>query len=265
MTTKSRLAARNPVPLARPLVLLVPLVLLATAWAPLAGAQGAALPEARAVLARYAEVTNAAKFATIAGTHFKGTFELPAAGLTGTMEGFSDQLGRSVHIVTLGGIGEIREGVDTAFAWSLDPMQGPKLIEGKEFVESREQEDPRAMRRDPAVVLDAQTTERATIDGESCVKLKLKWKSGRTTTECYSEKTGLLVSEDGVETSSMGDIATTTSYSEYKTFDGITMPTKRVKKVAGTEVTMRFAEVEFGAVDPAKLAIPPEIQALRKK
>jgi hypothetical protein len=223
------------------------------------------LPDARAVLTRYAQATNAAKLATFAGHRVKGTFELPAAGLTGTMEGYSDQLGRSVQIITLAAIGEVKEGVDTAFAWSLDPMQGPKLIEGKEFIESREREDPRAMRRDPALVLQAQTLERTVIDSVPCVKVKLTWKSGRTTTEYFSEKTGLLVQAESTETSSMGDLAVTTSYGDYKTFDGITMPTKTVQKANNTEVTLRLTEVVFGPVDPAKLAIPPEILALRKK
>ena len=249
----------------RPPLRLLTLASAATLLAGVAGAQQAALPDARAVLARYAEVTNAAKFASLPGHRVKGTFDLPAAGLTGSMEGYADELGRAVQIITLAGIGEIKEGVDTAFGWSLNPIEGPKLIEGKEFLENREREDPRAMRRDPAVVLEAQAIERTTIDGDACVKVKLKWKSGRETTECYSEKSGLLVSVDGVETSAMGDIAVTTIYSEYKTFEGITLPTKTVQRAAGTEITVRITEVVFGAIDPAKLAIPPEILALRGK
>ena len=256
MIAKTRLHPRALMPM------LVPsLVLLAAVWAPASGAQTAA----RAILARYAEVTNAAKFATLPGHRVKGTFDLPAAGLSGSMEGFSDQAGRAVQIITLPGIGEMKEGVDTAFAWSMNPIEGPKLIEGKEFVENREREDPRAMRRDPAIVIDAQTLGDTTIDGDECVRLKLKWKSGRESTECYSKKSGLLIAADGVETSAMGEIKVSTSYSDYKTFEGITLPTKTVQRAAGTEVTLRITEVVFGAVDPAKLAIPPEIQALRKK
>ena len=194
MTIRIRAAARPLVPLVR-LALLVLLVLLVPFASP---AQGAA--DARAVLARYAEVTNAAKYATIPGHRVKGTVDLPAAGLSGTMEGFADQSGRVVQVVTFAGIGEMKEGVDTAFAWSLNLIEGPKLIEGKEFVEKREREDPLAARRDPAIVLDAQALGDTTLDGDACVKVRLTWKSGRQTTECYSRKTGLLVYIDAVET-----------------------------------------------------------------
>ena len=63
----------------------------------------------------------------------------------------------------------------------------------------------------------------------------------------------------------MGQIASTTTFSDYKTFEGITLPTKTVQRAVGTEITVRLTEVVFGAVDPAKLAVPPEILALRKK
>ena len=129
----------------------------------------------------------------------------------------------------------------------------------------REREDPLAARRDPAIVLDAQTLGDTALDGDACVKIRLTWKSGRQTTECYSRKTGLLLYIDGVESSSMGQIASTTTLSDYKTFEGITVPTKSVQRAVGTEITVRVTEVVFGAVDPAKLAVPPEILALRRK
>ncbi|HYV95832.1 MAG TPA: hypothetical protein VE967_00100 [Gemmatimonadaceae bacterium] len=222
------------------------------------------LPDARAVLARYAQATGAAKIATLPGRHTKGTIEMSAQGMTGTVEGYADKDGRNIQMISLAGI-DFRTGVDTNFAWSIDAMQGPRLIQGKEFEEQREDLDPRAMRRDPAVVVEATTIERATVDGQPCIKLHLKWKSTKETTECYSEATGLLVSKEGTQTSAMGQMQLTTLYADYKTFEGVTVPTKVTQRAAGTELVSRMTEVTFGPVDPAKLAPPPEIVALRKK
>jgi hypothetical protein len=221
------------------------------------------LPDARAVLARYAKATNAAKVVASGGHASVGTFSM--AGFSGPAHAYTDERGRSAQVVTLAGVGEIRQGVDTNFAWSLDPSQGPKLIEGREFAEMRERYNPRAMLRDPAIVTGAETLARVDVQGETCISVKLSWKSGRTTTECYSEKTGLLLSVEGVEQSSMGAIPFTTLYSEYKEFNGVTLPTKSVQRAVGTEVTMIISSVTLGPVDPAKLALPAEIQALRGK
>jgi hypothetical protein len=227
------------------------------------GAQS--LPDARAVLARYVQATNATKLAAQAGQHVKGTFSMPAAGFTGQREVFSDGKGRASQTITAPGIGELREGIDTAYAWSVDPYQGPKIIDGAEFGEMRERQDPRAMLRDPALVVGAESLRRDTVENQPCVKVKLTWKSGRSTTDCYSESTGLLVSSEGVQASPMGDLAYTILYSDYRTFEGITLPTRSVQRSAGTEAMTVITEIVFGPVDPAKLAPPPEIQALRRR
>lgn len=231
---------------------------------PVASAQN--LPAARAVLTRYAEATGASKLSQQQGYHVKGTFEVIAQGLRGTLEGWRDLAsGRSLQVLTLPGLGEIKTGLDSEFGWSTSPFEGAKILDVKEFTEQREKDDIRTMRRDPEVVLEALAIERATVDSQPCIVLKLKWKSGRETTECYSEANGLLVRSEAVETTSAGAIPTTTLYSEYKKFGDITMPTKAVQRAAMLEITQRITDVEFGAVDAAKLTPPPEIQALRKQ
>jgi hypothetical protein len=224
------------------------------------------LPAARAVLARYAEATGAAKLASLQGYHVKGTFEIAAQGLRGTLEGWRDlATGRSLQVLTLPGLGEIKTGLDTAFGWSMSPFEGAKILELKEFTEQREKDDVRSMRRDSSVVVEAFAIERAVVDSQPCIVLKLKWKSGRETTECYSEANGLLVRAEAVETTSAGAIPTITLFSEYRKFGDVTMPTKAVQRAAILEITQRVTDVEFGAVDAAKLTPPPEIQALRKQ
>ncbi|HKS07541.1 MAG TPA: hypothetical protein VJR92_14660 [Gemmatimonadaceae bacterium] len=224
------------------------------------------LPAARAVLARYVEATGAAKLPSQKGYHVKGTFEVVAQGLRGTLEGWRDLAsGRSVQVLTLPGLGEIKTGLDAEFGWSTSPFEGAKILDLKEFTEQREKDDVRTMQRDPAVVLEALAIERTVVDSQPCIVLKLKWKSGRETTECYSEATGLLVRSEAVETTSAGAIPTITLFSEYKKFGDITMPTKAVQRAAVLEITQRITDVEFGAVDATKLTPPAEILALRKQ
>ena len=223
------------------------------------------LPEARAVLARYAKEVNAEKLATLPGYRATGTVEYAAMNLRGPLEIYRDGNGRYVQIVTFGAMGQLKEGLDTTFKWSVNASEGPKVTEGQEYIEARERVDPRGPKRDPALVVGAQTLERTVIDSQPCVKVKLTWKSGRTTTDCYSDATGLLVSMESNDTSSMGRLASQTLYSEYKTIEGVKIAMKVVVRSMGVDLVQRLNEVVFEKVDPAKVAPPPEIQALRKK
>lgn len=229
------------------------------------GAEAQQLPDARAVLARYAKEVNAEKLATVPGYRAKGTFQYPAANLNGAIEIYRDGAGRYVQIVSLPGIGILKEGLEADFKWSMNSAEGPKVTEGQEFIEARERIDPRGPKRDPSLIVDATTVERTTVDGQGCVKVKLTWKSGRKTTDCYSDATGLLVSMESSDTSSMGRLTAETIFSDYKTVDGVKVATKVVQKSMGFEVTQLITEIVFEALDPAKLALPAEIQALRKK
>ncbi len=172
--------------------------------------------------------------------------------------------GRSLMVISIPGVGDIKQGAEADFAWSLDPFQGPRVIEGAEFVQLKEQQDPKAQTRDPSVVTEAEVLERTTLDGQACVKLKLTWKSGRTTTECYSETTGLLIALEGVQKTQMGDIPTMTFFRDYKAFDGTMTATKVVLQTMGQEQVMTFTSVSFEAIPDDKLVAPPEIKALRK-
>jgi hypothetical protein len=170
-----------------------------------------------------------------------------------------------MQVISVPGLGDIRTGSDSTFAWSFSPFEGPKILEPKEFTEQREKEDLRTMRRDPAMVVEATFVDRAVVDSQPCINLRLKWKSGRETTECYSESSGLLLQVVGVETTSAGSIPTTTTFAEYKQHGPVMLPTKTTQRAAGLEITQRIELVEFVAIDEAKFMLPPEIVALRKR
>jgi hypothetical protein len=222
------------------------------------------LPDARAVLARYVQVSGAAKAAEAPGSRTTGTFEMAAAGISGTLEAISSKDGRSLMLITIPGVGEIRQGAEPDFAWAMDPFQGPRIIEGDEFAQMKEQQDPQAQLRTAAFVTDAKTLERATMDGQPCVKLALTWKSGRKSTECYSEATGLLVASTGTQKSPMGDIETVTFYRDYKDFEGTKTATKVVQQVMGQEQVLTFTSFSFAAIPAERFAVPAEVKALRK-
>jgi hypothetical protein len=223
-----------------------------------------ALPDARAVLNKFAEATGARALESAPGIFMRGRVELPAAGLSGSVESYMDRSGRSMQVMTMEGIGEMKQGTSTDFGWSLDPVSGARILTDKEFADRRDSESIAGMLRQESMITEARTLARTTVDGQACVQLMIKWKSGRQSTECYSEATGLLVGLTSTQASPMGDIPYSSSLTDYKTVNGVTLPMRVIQRLAAQEFTIRFSEVRIEAIDPAKLALPSEIQALRR-
>jgi hypothetical protein len=103
------------------------------------------------------------------------------------------------------------------------------------------------------------------MNGQDCYRVRIQWKSGRESFDCYSVETGLIVAIQQKSESPMGTIDVTVNMNEYKDFDGIKLPTRIVQQMMGAEQVMTITTVDFGAVDPAVFELPAEIKALVAK
>ncbi len=230
-----------------------------------AGAQQTAtLPAAATLIAKYAEAIGAPALMKAPQITTKGALTMPAAGLTAAFEMVQVAPNKMQMMTTIPGVGAIQVGFDGTTGWSVDPMQGPRLLAGKELDEIREQADPRATGRSPELFSAVQTVADTTMGGEQCYMVKLTWKSGRETFDCYSGKTGLMVGSKSVQQTSMGAIPVEMTYSEYKKFGDFMMPTKMVQFLMGQQQVTTILGVEVAAVPVVVITMPAEIKALKK-
>jgi hypothetical protein len=102
------------------------------------------------------------------------------------------------------------------------------------------------------------------MGGERCYLVKLTWKSGRETFDCYSPTSGLMVGSSSIQQTAMGPIPVSTVYSDYKKFGEFTMPTKTTQSMMGQQQVVTISSVEVGPMT-ATIVPPPEIKALVKK
>ena len=239
------------------------LALAAFALAP-AAATAQQLPPAQQLTQRYVEAIGGRE-AMLAPrtTRTRGTFAMPAAGLTGDLEVVTGKPNRVVTTVNIPGMGAIRNGFDGQTGWSVDPMQGARLLSGAELEAAREQADPLAGVRDPSAFQSMETVEQTTMGGQACYKVKLVWKSGRESFDCYAVDTGLLVASINTQESPMGSLSVTTLASEYQQFGNVRMPTKLTQEMMGQQQVLTITSVEFDVVDDAAFSLPAEIQALK--
>jgi hypothetical protein len=241
------------------------LSLLAVSLVP-AAAAAQELPPARQLVDRYIEAIGGRE-AILArtSTHTTGTFAMPAMGLTGDLEVYSADPGRQVTKVNISGIGEIRTGFDGEVAWSLNPMEGPRVFEGKELAQAKDEAAPESTLRDPALVESLETVEKTSMNGQDCYRVRVVWKSGRETFDCYSVETGLIVALQQKNESPMGAIDVTVLVNDYKDFGGLRLPTRLVQQMMGAEQVLTITSVSFDAVDPSVFELPAEIRALVNK
>jgi hypothetical protein len=232
------------------------------------GAQtpSSALPPAKDLIAKFVAATNGpAVLAKHQSVRTKGRFEMAAQGVSGDLEMSQARPNKTLLRIDVPGIGQLEEGFDGTTAWSVNPMQGPRIKTGRELEAVREESSFGTSSRQGPNVTSAETVEKTELNGEACYKVKVVWKSGRETFDCYSVASGLLIASIGKQESPMGSIEVTNLLSDYKDFGGQKIATRLTQQVMGQEQVLRINTVEYDAADPASFQMPAAIKALSEK
>lgn len=227
-------------------------------------AQDQELPPADEVIDRYVEAIGGREaYLAQPPSHVTGTFSMPMAGLEASVEIFSaSEPDRTFTHVEIPGMGTVLEGYTGEHGWAMDPNMGPRLVEGRELASLRENASHMGELRDASMFSDRTTLERTEMNGEACYKVRLVWKSGRETFDCYSVETGLRIATENVQESPMGEIPVVSLISDYERFGGILSPTLVKQQMMGQEQIIAIDSVEYGPVDDDRFVPPPAIQTL---
>ena len=231
-----------------------------------AQAPAAGLPPAKDVIAKFVTATNAtAVMAKHTSVKTTGKFEMASAGISGDIEIAQARPNKTMLRIDLPGMGQVQEGFDGTTGWAINPMQGPRIKTGKELEAVREESAFGASSRQGPNIASAQTVEKTEMNGEGCYKVKLVWKSGRETFDCYSVASGLLIASMAKQDTPMGSVDVTNLVSDYKDFGGQKIATRLTQQVMGQEQVITINNVEYDAADPASFEMPAAIKALADK
>jgi hypothetical protein len=236
---------------------------LALAAPALAPAQEA-LPPADELIDRYVDALGGRDaILSKEGSRSVGTFNLPAAGIEGTLEVLSSTQPTRVRTrIEIPGLGTVESGYTGEVGWSVDPNLGPRLLEGLELAAAMEGSNPEASLRDASFFESRETAELTEMNGEACYRVHLVWKSGRESDDCYSTETGLLVATVANQQSPMGEIEVVTTMDDYQDFGGILTPTRMTQQMLGQQQIFTVEEVEYLEPDAAVFDPPAVIQTL---
>lgn len=217
------------------------------------------LPAAKDLVARYVTAIGG-RDALLQHTSIRSTgfFEMPAAGLKGDLRIVQSKDGRTSMRITVPGMGELAGGYDGTVGWSMNPMQGPRVLEGKELAQMQEDAGFLTLLRESPAIDSMSTVEQTTIGGEACYKVKVSYKSGRVSYDCYSVATGLMAGTISVQESSMGTLEVTTAMTDWKDFGGVRFATRMRQQAMGQEQILGVDAIEFDGVDDANAFLLPD-------
>lgn len=225
-------------------------------------AKAANLPEAREVLLKGVEALGGRDaFLKIKSIEMKGSIEMPAQGLKGTMVARTALPNKMLTTMSLGALGDFRTGFDGTTGWASDKIQGTRLLEGKELATIVRESDF-MKETDPLKRWDAYaTTAEAKFGGFDCWKIEAS-KGDEKAVLWYEKATNLPRGLEMTLETQLGKIPVSTVYLEYKDFNGLKFPVRSEAKQAGQRIVTVFDSIVFDSVDPSSFELPAEVKAL---
>jgi hypothetical protein len=235
-------------------------------------AQADELPEARAVIERFAAVTKLKdKLATTRSRHEKGKAQIGAS--SGTTESWSLAPNRNLHVLSLPEFGEISNGSDGEIAWLSSPVQGTVLYGGADLLRARIEAAYDAALKPAEHYESIRTVGRKTFEGKQCVQIELvaralpdmdpeKTRAARTVQEYYEVERGLLLGSEGTLDGELAAGPFSIVHSGYEDFGGIVLASRSVVRQGATEVVLTLESVEFDTVTEEQVRPPLEVREL---
>jgi hypothetical protein len=224
----------------------------------------ATLPPATIIVAKYSAAMGGPAYMAAKAIKTTGSMSMPAAGINATFEMTQLAPNQMAMTTDIAGMGKIEAGFDGTTAWSMDPMQGARVLSGKELDQIKDEADRRGALRSPEMFTKIETVADTTMNSEACYLVKLNWKSGRESFDCYSKTTGLLVASTSVQTTAMGDMPVVSMFNDYKKFGDVMVATKTTQEAMGQQQILTISSVTLGDGTGVKIAPPAAVQALAK-
>jgi hypothetical protein len=241
-------------------------LVLAGAAAALAAAPARAqdLPPARQIVDAYMEAIGGMDAISQAQhRHFRGEMSIPAAGMTMTMEVWQARPNKSLMVMEIPGMGQMRSGYDGETAWSINPMQGPRILEGAEMQQTLRQADFDANLRFDHLFPTMETVERAEVAGRPCYRVRMVAGNGDESFACFDVESKLLLGMTSRNESEMGQIETSVEFQDYRDFGGIKMPARSVMNAMGQQMVMTISALDTTPAPASTFELPAEIRALK--
>lgn len=204
-----------------------------------------------------------ALLATVESTRMVMRLEMPSQGLSGTMEIWWQSPDRVRTDMNMPGIGDIAQGYDGETGWSMDPMMGPRVLDGDELAQLQFQAELMGDLDYAERYSELETLGLEEFEGVQAWKVRAVPASFDTEIFMFFDpETGLQVGQEQRVASAMGKLKTTTLLQDYQEFGGMLVPARSVGRTLGMEQIILVEEVELNPAELPDFGPPEAVQAL---
>jgi hypothetical protein len=216
------------------------------------------LPEAEKVLAAAVEASGGEKaYDALKSYYSEARTDIPQQGLSVDSRTWWDG-GRFFIDADMPGVGKNRVWYDGTTITSEDPINGRRVLEGKEANQQRWATSVSLPHDWKQFFATAETIGRREQDGRQLLDVKLTSKDKETIVLSFDEQTHLLASTRFEQQSPAGMLPIEVAVIEYKDFDGFKHATKTEMRLSIMTATTVITKFEPNvAIDPEKLLVPP--------
>lgn len=217
-----------------------------------------------AILERYNKAVDPqGRIASIEGIRSSVTMEMPSMGMSMSVNSAARRPNQIIIDTEIPGMGSMRQGYDGTTAWAIDPMQGPRILTGMEAAAIIEGSAFNAMTRSPDLFSAMEAAGSADVGGDAATCVKFTWKSGRETTDCFSNATGLLTRSVAKQVTQAGEVEVEMFLKDYRNVGGLMIPHRTEAAMMGMQMIMTTTSMEFGTQAANLFELPAEIKALK--
>ncbi len=188
-----------------------------------------------------------------------GRLSIPAQGLTVSLVIRQQAPDRMETVSEIPGMGTTLQGTDGTLVWSVDPVSGPRLLEGAEANGVL-----RRAQYDWAADLDRWFPERETIaqesfNGEPSWKGRLVDSDGAEEFHWFSQESGLALGQEATVVSDMGTLTIRSLYGDFRDVEGVVTPMRLTQKMGPLELVTEIETVEVNLAAFVEIALPADL------
>lgn len=218
-------------------------------------------PAAKEVLERYLEVTGGrAAYERVTSRRMTLSLTVVGQGITGQVTMQAKAPNKLLVVQEITGMGQSVTGFDGEAAWEKSPMMGNRLIEGDELAQMRERAFFNVATEPEKVFATIRHTGEATVDGKPAHRIELINEAG-TTVQFYDKESGLLVRQDSVIKSPMGELPVVMTFSDYKKVDGILYAHTMIQNIGPAVIETKLLSLEHNvAIPDDAFAVPADLK-----